>query len=207
MTNYINADGTSSDCCIYREIELPPPVPSRRHTTGRAVSKRAAGEKEAEAEKRKEEEEEEKKEHVRARRPGITGHQSRESPASRRESATAPEAANPPPSSWFLFLLSPPAVYLSFHPLSGASLPPSAFSLLLSSSSSPVRRSRAFQRETTAPCGRFSSRSRGNLQITIMEELLSLSLFLRRRAFRPQCDLERKRERESPRAALAPRRD
>lgn len=38
-------------------------------------------------------------EYSRTRRLWITGHQSRESPASRRESATAPEAANPPPSS------------------------------------------------------------------------------------------------------------
>lgn len=163
-------------------VRLSSPRPSRPAGIRRAalyqrgLRGRRRQKQRSEKRRRGGEEEEEKKEHVRARRPGITGHQSRESPASRRESATAPEAANAPPSSWFLFLLSPPAVYLSFHPLSGASLPPSAFSLLLSSSSSPVRRSRAFQRETTAPCGRFSSRSRGNLQITIMEELLSLSL-------------------------------
>lgn len=28
MTNYINADGTSSDCCIYREIASPFSSPS-----------------------------------------------------------------------------------------------------------------------------------------------------------------------------------
>lgn len=105
---------------------------------------------------------------------GITGHQSRESPASRRESATAPEAANPPPSSWFLFLLSlkhsfhrPP---LSFHPWK----PRLSFSLprsfLLARVFPP--RSRAFRTRNHGASRRFSSRSRGNLQITIMEEHL-----------------------------------
>lgn len=125
VTNYINADGTSRAIAVFTARLSSP---SRRHTTGPATLYQRPGEGCAEGGI------------YRAgrggRETGITGHQSRESPASRRESATAPEAANPPPSPRFLFLHSPRSRHLPLFP------PPLARSASLTSFAS-------FRRETT----------------------------------------------------------
>lgn len=128
VTNYINADGhIAGDCCIYREIEPPvPPAYDRAAALYQRPREGCAGGGIWPGE--------------RGGGPGITGHQSRESPASRRESATAPEAANPPPSSRFLFLHSARRAILPLFP-----------PLAVWPHPSPLHRTRAFQRETTAP--------------------------------------------------------
>lgn len=114
VTNYINADGTSRAIAVFT-ARLRAPW-SRRHTAAphqRRRGKRLRGRRNMAGPRRGDHR--------------ITGHQSRESPASRRESATAPEAANPPPSSRFLcsfsFFLRPPPFFtklrrplLSIHP-------------------------------------------------------------------------------------------
>lgn len=122
VTNYINADGTSSDCCIYRKIapllsfhpslavqrgprhikrmkQVRDAYGRRRERPGEGQGKQREANESAEKRIRRERRRDEVDSPEqrcegggirRVRGPTITGHQSRESPASRRESATAP---------------------------------------------------------------------------------------------------------------------